>query len=606
MAEKVRTPTRRAVTIGLVSGVVAIYLAATGNLARFHTRNVLTSVDGEGILQLSYTMLLLVVLVASYRAARAGAGRPQEPGSTIGLGALTGAVAGGLVYLFVAVMKALFAQELIVSEILVEVRPVLLDEILLVGQGLGTGGALLIGGGGLLGGLAGSLRLLKGRDRRPLFVAFVATLLMSLMEPLLRVMLEGIGIDTDWLYRRGGLTVVGAIVVFVVAAAISLAWTRRGGVVKTRIQQLPAQQRRVLRGSSIALFVVFLIILPQLVGSFVSDVLGTVGLYVLLGLGLNIVVGYAGLLDLGYVAFFAVGAYAMAVLTGRTSFLVSESGVGVAQLDVAEKGFTNFWVALPFVILIAVIIGVLIGAPVLRLRGDYLAIVTLGFGEIIRVLVASNWLDPWLGGAQGIIQIPPIPPEAWDLRNSQRLYYLILAFCLIAAFISFRLVGSRVGRAWAAMREDESVAEAMGISVIKYKLLAFAIGAGIACLGGAFFAAKLGSVFPNSFKLLVSINVLAVIILGGMGSIPGVIVGSVVLVGLPELLREFAEYRLLFYGAILVAIMIYKPEGLLPNKRRLRELHEVEAEEAQFAKRAGEETAAPVVTGGADGEEEEK
>jgi branched-chain amino acid transport system permease protein len=360
----------------------------------------------------------------------------------------------------------------------------------------------------------------------------------------------------------------------------------------------------VLRWSTIALFILFLLFLPSLAGLRVSEVLTTIGIYVLLGLGLNIVVGYAGLLDLGYVAFFAVGAYVTAILTFRSSYLVSEAGVSVAQLDLGDKGFTNFWVALPFVVIIAVIIGVLIGAPVLRLRGDYLAIVTLGFGEIIRVLVASDWLRPWLGGAQGIIAPGDIPPASLELRKPANLYFLILAAVLLAAFVSYRLVDSRVGRAWAAMREDESVAEAMGISVIKYKLLAFAIGAGIASLGGAFFAAKIGSVFPNSFKLIVSINVLAVIILGGMGSIPGVIVGSIVLVGLPELLREFAEYRLLFYGAILVAIMIYKPEGLVPNKRRVRELHEVSEEEAQFAKRAGQDTPAPVVSAGAEGSDE--
>jgi branched-chain amino acid transport system permease protein len=294
---------------------------------------------------------------------------------------------------------------------------------------------------------------------------------------------------------------------------------------------------------------------------------------VLLGLGLNIVVGYAGLLDLGYVAFFAVGAYATGVLTSPASYLVREEG----QLF-AEKGLTNFWVALPFVVLIAVIIGVLIGAPVLRLRGDYLAIVTLGFGEIIRTLVLSDWLAPYLGGAQGLLNVPPPPPEALDLRAPQNVYYLILVFCGIAAFVAWRLSDSRIGRAWAAMREDESVAEAMGVSIIRYKLLAFAMGAGVGSLGGVFFAAKIGSIFPNSFGLLVSINVLSVIILGGLGSIPGVIVGSAVLVGLPELLREFAEFRLLIYGAILVAIMILRPEGLVPNKRRQRELHAREAE----------------------------
>ncbi len=199
---------------------------------------------------------------------------------------------------------------------------------------------------------------------------------------------------------------------------------------------------------------------------------------------------------------------------------------------------------------------------------------TLGFGEIIRTLVLSDWLAPYLGGAQGITRIPAAPPDSFDLRNPQHIYYVILFFAIIAAYVSWRLVDSRVGRAWAAMREDEDVAEAMGISVVRYKLLAFAMGAAVGSLGGIFFAAKIGSIFPTSFGLIVSINVLAVIILGGIGSIPGVIVGSAALVGLPELLREFAEFRMLLYGAILVAIMIFRPEGLVPNKRRQRELHE--------------------------------
>jgi branched-chain amino acid transport system permease protein len=585
------------VIIGVIAGVVGIYLGATGNLLRFNGRNVLTTGDGDGILRLSYTFLLLVILAASYRAGRGTLEHQPDPPARIGLGALTGAVAGAVLVLFVVAMKALIDAGLIVSEIMPEIRAVLLDEILLFGRGLGTGAALLIGGGAALGAAAAAIHLLDRKNRRPLMVGFVATLLMSMMEPLLRLIIEGLGVDTDWLYRSRGLTVTGAIVTFAVTAGLSAVWTRRGDLVKKRVGELPAQQRSVLRWSTLALIVLFLLFLPSLAGLRVSEVLTTVGIYVLLGLGLNIVVGYAGLLDLGYVAFFAVGAYAVAILTFRSSFLVSESGVGVGTLQIAESGFTNFWVALPIVVVVAVIIGVLIGAPVLRLRGDYLAIVTLGFGEIIRVLVLSNWLDPWLGGAQGIIAPSDIPPASLELRKPANLYFLILAAVLLAAFVSYRLVDSRVGRAWAAMREDESVAEAMGISVIKYKLLAFAIGAGIASLGGAFFAAKIGSVFPNSFKLLVSINVLAVIILGGMGSIPGVIVGSIVLVGLPELLREFAEYRLLFYGAILVAIMIYKPEGLVPNKRRVRELHEVSEEDAQFAKRAGdEESPAPVIT----------
>jgi branched-chain amino acid transport system permease protein len=308
------------------------------------------------------------------------------------------------------------------------------------------------------------------------------------------------------------------------------------------------------------------------------------------------VVGYAGLLDLGYVAFFAVGAYTTAILTSTSSFLVTDE-----KVQFAEEPFTIFWVALPIVVIVAVIIGLLIGAPVLRLRGDYLAIVTLGFGEIVRTLVLSDWLEPWLGGAQGITQIRDIPPEAFEFRDPERLFYVIIAFCFLAAYVSYRLADSRVGRAWAAMREDESVAEAMGVSVIKYKLLAFAMGAAIGCLGGAFFAAQIGSIFPNTFSLLVSINVLAVLVLGGMGSIPGVVIGSFVLVGLPELLREFREFRLLIFGAVLVTIMILKPEGLLPNVRRRRELHVEELEEEQYERRTGDvETGAPVVSGAAD------
>jgi branched-chain amino acid transport system permease protein len=284
------------------------------------------------------------------------------------------------------------------------------------------------------------------------------------------------------------------------------------------------------------------------------------------------------------VAFYAVGAYAVAVLTSTASFLVTSE-----EVRFAESPFTNFWVALPITIVVAVVIGILIGAPVLRLRGDYLAIVTLGFGEIVRTLVLSDWLSPWLGGAQGIIQVPDIPPEAAEFGEPERLYYLILVFCALAAYVLYRLAGSRVGRAWAAMREDESVAEAMGISVIRYKLLAFAMGAAVGCLGGGFFASQVGSIFPATFSLLVSINVLAILVLGGMGSISGVVVGSFVLVGLPDLLREFAEFRLLIFGTVLVAIMILKPEGILPNVRRRRELHVEQPEEEYYEQRVGTE-----------------
>jgi len=287
-----------------------------------------------------------------------------------------------------------------------------------------------------------------------------------------------------------------------------------------------------------------------------------------MGMGLNIVVGFAGLLDLGYVAFFAIGAYTMAILT-------TEGQLGISNL--------NFWTALPICVLAAVTAGVILGFPVLRMRGDYLAIVTLGFGEIIRILALSDLLKPYVGGAQGILQIPKPRVGSLVLTKPEHLYFVILAGVLIAIFVSWRLRDSRLGRQWMAMREDEDVAEAMGINLVNTKLLAFAIGAGFSGLAGAIFASKLTSIFPHSFDLLKSIYVLCLIVVGGIGSLPGVVIGALVLIGLPELLREFAEYRMLLYGALLVVMMLRRPEGLWPSAIMKRELHAHEEEIADLA-----------------------
>ncbi len=299
--------------------------------------------------------------------------------------------------------------------------------------------------------------------------------------------------------------------------------------------------------------------------TYLTEVINNVGLFILMGFGLNIVVGFAGLLDLGYVAFFAIGAYTMGVLT-------SQGELGVAGM--------SFWVALPIAVSASVLAGVILGVPVLRMRGDYLAIVTLGFGEIIRILALSDFLAPLIGGAQGILKIPKAGIGGLEFVAPETLYYLILAGILVAAFVSWRLRESRLGRQWMALREDEDVAEAMGINLVQTKLMAFAMGAAFAGLSGAIFASKLSSIFPHSFNLLISINVLCLIIVGGMGSLPGVIVGALILVGLPELLREFAEFRLLMYGALLIVMMLSRPEGFWPEEARKRELHEFEAEVA--------------------------
>jgi branched-chain amino acid transport system permease protein len=217
---------------------------------------------------------------------------------------------------------------------------------------------------------------------------------------------------------------------------------------------------------------------------------------------------------------------------------------------------------------------VILGLPVLKMRGDYLAIVTLGFGEIVRLLALSDWLRPWFGGSQGIQLIAQPRIGNLVLNTQQELYYLFLLGVGIVAFVAWRLRDSRVGRTWMALREDEDVAIAMGINHVTTKLMAFATGALFSGIAGTIFAAKLQSVYPHSMSFLVSINVLCLIIIGGMGSIPGVFVGALVLMGSPELLREFAEYRYLVYGALLMAMMLTRPEGLWPEARRRLELHE--------------------------------
>ncbi len=331
----------------------------------------------------------------------------------------------------------------------------------------------------------------------------------------------------------------------------------REKVVETPAVQNARQYKHakyVLYGAALAV----LLIAPLFLGRYWNYTLGTVGIYVMLGLGLNIVVGLAGLLDLGYVAFFAIGAYTVAMLTAPTPH-------GIMM---------NFWVVLPIGVVLAALSGILLGIPVLRMRGDYLAIVTLGFGEIIRILSKSDVLTGFTGGPRGIRAVAGPSLFGIDISSSLHFMYLIILGIVLVAFITARLQRSRVGRAWMAMREDEDVAEAMGIYTLKYKLLAFAIGAAFAGLGGVIFASRNKFTGPEDFTLMVSINVLCLVIIGGMGSIPGVIMGALALKGLPEFLRELDDYRMLAFGALLVIMMIVRPEGLWPSARRKMELYE--------------------------------
>jgi len=311
--------------------------------------------------------------------------------------------------------------------------------------------------------------------------------------------------------------------------------------------------------------IILILILPQLTDLFQNAILGAVAIFIVMGIGLNIVVGYAGLLDLGYVAFFGIGAYSYALLSAPKSYFL---------VNLPWFGGLTFWTGLPVALLMGVAAGVLLGIPVLRMRGDYLAIVTLGFGEIIRLLMLN--LRDYTGGPGGVLNVPSPIVFGADLGNPKGILYLAMLFAIVVAFLTTRLRDSRLGRSWLALREDEDVAQAMGINLVSIKLMAFASGAGFAAVAGALYAARQVNIFPDNFTLLVSIDVLSLIIIGGMGSIEGAVLGSLALIGLPEILRSVNEYRIVAYGALLIIMMILRPEGLLPSARRQRELHSEE------------------------------
>ena len=294
---------------------------------------------------------------------------------------------------------------------------------------------------------------------------------------------------------------------------------------------------------------VFALVFPFIFSMYQTNIMITGLIYIMLGLGLNIVVGLAGLLDLGYVAFYAVGAYSYALLNHHF-------GIG-------------FWTALPIGAGVGVLFGILLGFPVLRLRGDYLAIVTLGFGEIIR-LILENW-NEFSFGPSGIGNIPR--PSLFSIQLSLQnatiyIYYLMILLVLFTIFVVNRLQDSRIGRAWIALREDEVACEAMGVDRRKTKLTAFALGATWAGMAGVIFAAKTTFINPASFTIWESIIILCIVVLGGMGSIIGVIVGALILILLPEYLRAFSEYRMLIFGGMLVLMMVFRPGGIVSDVRR--------------------------------------
>lgn len=313
--------------------------------------------------------------------------------------------------------------------------------------------------------------------------------------------------------------------------------------------------------------------MPFILDQFQNSVMGLVFIFVMMGLGLNIVVGYAGLLDLGYVAFFAIGAYTYAFLSAPFSSPYISNLLNLLGIS-PEIPLLGYWTALPVAMLTAAIGGILLGIPVLRLRGDYLAIVTLGFGEIIRLFMLN--LGELTNGPRGILEISQpglfgLAPQSFSsgLLSSQGWIFLVaLVSSAVVAFVAIRLNDSRLGRAWFAMQEDEDVAEATGVHLVRTKLLAFAIGATFAGMAGQLYASRQINIFPENFSLFVSIDALALIIVGGIGSPAGIVLGALALKGLPEVLRGVDEYRIVTFAALLVIMMIVRPAGILPSARR--------------------------------------
>ncbi len=547
---------------GGIAGVCLLYICLVGMVEAFDKIDIIFQV-----LTMGWTLLIMINLITGYVIARKFAG--HNLGRVLLSSLVVGLVGSAIITLFV-----LSIEPLDLRNVFVNASPGLI-KVLTFNQKPMAVGLLMMTGMFTFSSLMGAvIYRLSPLPRQMIIAGLTGVLVMGLLEELLSVNIfsrsKAIKQIAGFIFAKEGLSVIGAIIVFALFAGLNGLWVSQGSNYKKRVKALPPNQQRVGRWGLILIFFVLLFTLPQYTGSYITQIAVLVGLYVLMGMGLNIDVGFAGLLDLGFVGFFAIGAYTVALLT-------STSDLGLGYVVTGENSsLVSFWVAVPIAIGVSAFAGMFLGIPVLRMRGDYLAIVTLGFAEIIRILVLSDFLRPYLGGAQGILNIPNPTLGPITIKDPGQFYYLIVIGCIAVSYIAWRLINARLGRNWMAMREDEDVAEAMGINLTATKLLAFSIGACFAGLSGAIFAAQLGSVFPHSFNLQVSIQVLSLIIVGGMGSIPGVVVGALVLVGLPELLREFSEYRLLIYGMLLIVMMLVKPEGLWPSEARRRELHAAE------------------------------
>lgn len=549
------TPWGHVGSTGLLLGVGVLALSMVGVLNIFTERWIIVD-----YVSLAYAMLGFVLFIAGVLVAKRGLFTNPV------LAIVGGAVAGGIAAAFGAAL-AMIMSLVNLRFVFVALEPKLLKLLTLGLQPPATGALGLIALGAALGAVGALIVSLPWVLRRPVTAALAGAGMAGLFQELIRIILVN-NPATRWLhdllYTYTGLTLQGAIIMAVASGVGIIVYDTVKGSMRAAGVDMAATQQR-LRWPFLILALVVIGLFPLYGGNFVGQVFLMVGFFVLMGMGLNLEVGLAGLLDLGFVAFYAVGAYV-------TAMLMADHPYSLAQNFGWEWAKLNYWEAAPIAILASIIVGVLFGVPVLKVRGDYLAVATLGLGEIVRVIVLSDAAAPLLGGSQGILQIPRPSVFGHPLNNQTELFYVVFFGSILAAYIAWRLENSRLGRAWTAIRDDEDVAQALGINLIQVKLLAYGLGAAFAGFAGSIFAVLVGSIFPHSFQLIISINVLALIIVGGMGSLPGVVLGSAVLIGLPEMLREFGEFRYLFYGLAIIAVTRLKPEGLWPSAARRREM----------------------------------
>jgi branched-chain amino acid transport system permease protein len=553
--ERRTTRWRLVVNAGLEMGCTGIALAMVGILSMFNARPIIV-----GLLTLGYATLGMLFVVAGLLVGS------KRPFATQAQNIASGAVAGAMAATTIAVLPAIMSV-VTLRFIFLALDKTLLDMLTFTIEPVGVGILCLILLGAVLGAIGAIFIALPRHIRRPLSGGVVAFGLAGLFQELIGPILANSSITSpihDLIYTYTGQRPRGAIIVFAVTVVAIVIRDRYRQRIESAFDRLAPAKKRYVRWSLLAFAIIVAMLIPLYAGNFVGQVLLMIGLFILMGMGLNLEVGIAGLLDLGFVAFYAVGAYTTALLTADSPFALAH---------------LSYWEAMPLSILASVIVGIIFGIPVLKVRGDYLAVATLGLGEIVRVIVLSDAAAPLLAGAKGILQIPRPAIGDFSFTSPVSLFYLALVSAIVAAYFAWRLEESRLGRAWMAIRDDEDVAQALGINLIRVKLLAYGLGAAFAGLAGSIFATMLGTIYPHSFQLIISINILALIIVGGMGSLPGVALGAAVLIGLPEALREFGEFRYLFYGLAIIAVMRLKPEGLWPSAAKRREM-QIDAETA--------------------------